>query len=99
MANYRIAVTEEAKSDLTHYAAFERKLVVSQIREQLTHEPSVETRNRKRLRDNPISTWELRIGKYRVFYEVDEAFQSIRIVSVGHKAHNVLFIRGMEVRI
>ncbi len=99
MANYRIDVTDEAKSDLTHYTAFERKLVVSQIREQLTHEPSVETRNRKSLRDNPISTWELRIGKYRVFYEVDEAPPSVRVVSVGHKEHNMLLIRGKEVRI
>jgi addiction module RelE/StbE family toxin len=99
MANYRIDVTDEAKSDLAYYTAFERKLVVSQIREQLAHEPSIETRNRKSLRDNPISTWELRIGKYRVFYEVDEAPQSVRVVSVGHKEHNTLFIRSREVRI
>lgn len=99
MANYRIEVSDEAKSDLAYYTAFERKLVVTQIREQLTYEPSIETRNRKSLRDNPISTWELRIGKYRVFYEIDEASQSVRVVSVGHKEHNMLFVRGKEVLI
>ena len=68
MATYRIEVTEEAKTDHSHYAAFERKLIVSGIREQLTDQPLIETKNRKLLRDNPIASWELRIGKYRVFY-------------------------------
>ena len=69
MATYRIEVTEEAKTDLSHYTAFERKLIVSGIREQLADQPLIETKNRKPLRDNPIASWELRIGKYRVFYE------------------------------
>ena len=96
MASYRIDVTEEAKIDLSHYTAFERKLVVSEIREQLTHEPLVETKNRKSLRDTPIASWELRIGKYRVFYEVNEPAQMVSIVSVGHKEHNILLIGGKE---
>ena len=99
MASYRIEVTEEAKEDLSYYTAFERKIIVSEIREQLTHQPQVETRNRKLLRDNPLASWELRIDKYRVFYEVDEERQVVSIVSVGHKEHNVLFIRGKEVQL
>jgi mRNA-degrading endonuclease RelE of RelBE toxin-antitoxin system len=99
MASYRIEVTEEAKIDLSHYTAFERKLIVSEIREQLTDQPLVETRNRKLLRDNPIAAWELRIGKYRVFYEVNNPAKMVGIVSVGHKEHNILFIRDKEVQI
>jgi mRNA-degrading endonuclease RelE of RelBE toxin-antitoxin system len=99
MASYGIDVTEEAKMDLSYYTAFERKLVVSGIREQLTHQPLLETKNRKSLRDNPIASWELRVGKYRIFYEVNEPAQSVSIVSVGHKEHNTLFIRGQEVQI
>jgi mRNA-degrading endonuclease RelE of RelBE toxin-antitoxin system len=59
----------------------------------------VETKNRKSLRDNPIAPWELRVGKYRVFYEVNEPRQMVSIVSVGHKEHNVLLIGGKEVQI
>ena len=99
MAAYRIEVTEEAKTDLSHYTAFERNLIVSQIREQLSEQPEVETKNRKQLRDNPIACWELRVGKFRVFYEVDEARKLVVIVSVGHKDHNVLVIRGNEVQL
>ena len=97
MAGYRIEVTEDAKIDLATYAAFERKIIVSGIREQLTEQPGLETKNRKVLRENPIATWELRVGKYRVFYEVNRAAQVVTIVSIGHKEHNVLFIRGTEV--
>ena len=99
MATYRIEVTEEAKTDLSRYTAFERKLIVSEIREQLTDQPLIETKNRKLLRDNPIASWELRIGKYRVFYQVNDPAQTVSIVSVGHKEHNILLIRGKEVQI
>jgi mRNA-degrading endonuclease RelE of RelBE toxin-antitoxin system len=99
MASYRIEVTEEAKDDLSYYTASERKLIVAEIRGQLTHQPHVETKNRKPLRDNPIAPWELRVGKYRVFYEVEETTSTVSVVSVGHKEHNVLLIRGKEVQL
>ena len=58
MPNYIIEVTEAAKTDLAHYTAFERKIMVSQIRHQLLQEPTVETKNRKQLRNNPIASWD-----------------------------------------
>ena len=66
------------------------------IKEQLSFEPGKETRNRKRLRENPIATWELRIGKFRVFYEIEEGSKAVCVVAVGWKEHNKLFIRGKE---
>lgn len=99
MAEYRIEVTEEAKSDLYYYTAFERKIVTNEIRVQLIQQPLIETKNKKKLRDNPIAPWELRSGKYRIFYEVDETSRKVAIVAVGHKEHNVLLIRGKEVKI
>ena len=97
MANYTIEVTEEGKADLSHYPAFERKIIASEARGQLSDQPLVETKNRKALRHNPIARWELRIGKFRIFYEVDETGRTVTIVAVGHKEHNALFIRGTEV--
>lgn len=99
MTSYHIEVTGEAKDDLSYYTAFECKVIVSAIREQLTHQPHVETKNRKPLRDNPTASWELRAGKYRVFYEVNDTACMVSIVSVGHKEHNILLIRGKEVQI
>jgi mRNA-degrading endonuclease RelE of RelBE toxin-antitoxin system len=99
MKSYTIEVTEDAQVDLSYYTTFERKTIVVDIRALLTHQPATETRNRKKLRDNPISTWELRIGRYRVFYEVDETNLTVTIVAVGHKIHNILFIKGKELKL
>lgn len=99
MAAFLIELTEEAKEDLLYFAASQRKALISEIRTQLSHQPLVATRNRKPLRLNPIAPWELRIGRYRVFYEVDESSRVVSVTAVGEKEHNQLFIRGNEVRL
>ena len=98
MANYQIELTEEAKEDLYYYNAFERKIIVTGIREQLSDEPDVETKNRKPLRESRLTPWEVRIGKYRVFYKLDETGRTVTVVSVGHKEHNIVLIPGNEVK-
>jgi mRNA-degrading endonuclease RelE of RelBE toxin-antitoxin system len=99
MAEYRIEVTENAKGDLSVYTAFERKTIIFAIRGQLAQQPSVETRKRKKLRDNPVASWELRAERYLIFYEVDEPDRKITIIAIGHKEHSILYIRGKEVRL
>jgi len=49
------------------------------------------------LQDNPVARWELRVGKYRVFYEVAAETSTVCVGAVGLKVHNVLYIRGEEV--
>lgn len=97
--NYRIEISEEAKKDLWFFKAYERKIILNSIKKQLSYEPLKETRNRKELRYNPISTWELRIGKYRIFYDVLNDIVTVIVVSIGMKEHNMLYIRGQEVKI
>jgi hypothetical protein len=69
--------------------------------EQLTHTPTMETRNRKPL-DQPApfgASWELRCGPdncFRVFYEVDAAAQEVRVLAIGVKERNRLLIGGEE---
>jgi mRNA-degrading endonuclease RelE of RelBE toxin-antitoxin system len=99
MAEFRIEINEEAKLDFFYYPASERKLIASELRLQLLHQPSSPTKNRKPLRDNPVASWELRIGRFRVFYEIDEGARTVMIVAVGHKEHNVLLVCGEEVRL
>jgi len=48
-------LTEEAKEDLYYYDAFEQKIIVSGIREQLSDQPDVETKNRRPMRDNKLA--------------------------------------------
>ena len=94
MPQYTLDMTEDANDDLSFYRAFERKIITDDIVDQLMYEPSHETKRRRVLRDNPIAQWELKIGKFRVFYEIDGDQLVVTIISIGHKEHNVLYIRG-----
>ena len=106
MPRFTIELTDDAERDLAFYRAAERKSILESIVTQLSFEPTTETANRKRLRDNPLATWEVRIGKYRVFYEVEfkpdldnDDTALVIIIAIGHKEHNVLSIRGKVVRL
>ena len=87
-----------ADEDLDRYNAREQKIILDAIGEFLETDADVETRRRKRLRPNPLAPWELRIGDYRVFYEI-RVQGLVRVLAVGHKVHNKLFIRGQGVEI
>ena len=47
---------------------------------------------------NPVSPWELRIDRFRVFYSIEEG-NEVKVIAVGHKEHNVLFIRGKKIEL
>lgn len=94
---YRIVFTPSADEDLEWFRKTEQRIIVEATIEQLAHEPMVMTKNRKPLRPNPIATWAIRIGDYRVFYDVDSAASLVTVRAVGYKDHNILLIRGEEV--
>lgn len=60
---YHIEYSPEAEDHLRGLTARQQKMILDAVDEQLTHEPTVETRNRKPMRPNPIAPWELRVGK------------------------------------
>ncbi len=66
------------------------------IYENLQYEPTVEARNRKRLRPNETTEWELRIGNFRVFYDVDHIVLIIAIEAIAEKKGDALFFQGEE---
>lgn len=67
MAKHQIDYSESALEDITFLKPYAQRLILDTVDQQLIYEPTVETRNRKHLDDNPLATWELRIGIYRVF--------------------------------
>ena len=88
-----------------HLAAIPAKfhsLIREKIEEQLLHEPLVETRNRKPLRQpaTPAAAWEIRFGannRFRVFYDVDAAGRTVQILAIGVKDRDRLFVAGEEI--
>src|SRR5207249_956551 len=57
-----------------------------------------ETRRKKQLRPNPVAPWELRLDRLRVFYSIEKGAK-LKVVAVGHKKHNHLFIQGKKVQL
>jgi len=95
---YDIEVGQSANNDIDYYDKFDQQIIVRAIIGYLQFDANIETRKRRQLRPNPIAPWELRIGRYRVFYEITER-QTVKVLAVGHKEHNELFIRGRKVEI
>lgn len=74
------------------------------IEEHLSHEPEVETKNRKPLlRPSVLAmAWELRFGpgnRFRVFYRLDPSTHAVHILAIGVKVGNRLFIGAKEFKL
>src|SRR5438309_283955 len=93
---FKLELSRNALEDLKSLRKSDRVLVLDSLEKSLAHEPTQEARQKKLLRPNPLSKWELKIDRFRVFYDVDLEPQVVLIKAVGWKDHNTLLIRGKE---
>ena len=88
---YRIEFSRSAAEDLSALRAYNQAAVAQGILEQLSHEPTVTTRNRKMLEGQEVPfeavppVWELRVGAYRVFCDVNEQEQVVYVRAIREK--------------
>ncbi len=94
---FRLEFTESAIDDLRSLEKSEQRYILEALKLQLAAEPQIQTRNRKPLRPNELATWELRVGAFRVFYDIEGGVVKVR--AVGWKEHNRLVIRGQEFKL
>lgn len=88
---YDIRYAEDVAHDLRRLGAAQRRQILDRIDTQLTSQPTELTRNRKILvglvppweHEEPV--WQLSIGQFRVFYDVDEAAAVVVIRAIRHK--------------
>lgn len=97
---YARGVTKHLKSIDAKYDS----LIRQNMEEQLQFEPSLETRNRKPLRQPApfAAQWEIRFGpdnRFRVLYDIDEENHAVQIVAVGEKEGNRPIVGGEEVEL
>ena len=93
---YSIEYSPEAEHHLRFLTARQQAAVLDTVDEQLTHQPTVETRNRKPMRPNPLAPWELRIGALRAYYDVEDILEAkVYIRAVGIKERNRIRIAGV----
>ncbi|MEX0611645.1 MAG: type II toxin-antitoxin system RelE/ParE family toxin [Pirellulales bacterium] len=89
--SYAIDIRDVAYDELQAIKPFYRRRIVDAIGEQLAHEPTVETKNRKILvgfhphfeHEDPV--WELRVGEYRVYYDVNETGKTVLVRAIRKK--------------
>jgi mRNA-degrading endonuclease RelE of RelBE toxin-antitoxin system len=98
---FGIAFTRTAAAHVRSYRKYEQRIIRDAIEEQLTDEPTKETRNRKRLAENELSDWELRVEDFRDFYDLlfEDEYGVVKVKAVGHKEHGVLRIGEKKVRL
>lgn len=90
---FDVEITDLALGHLKGIRRYERRRIVDTIYEQLEHQPLLATRNRKPLKgvvpdfEHVSPVWELRIGDYRVFYDVDETARITFVRAVLPKEH------------
>lgn len=99
---FRIDISRKALEHLSGLESRHQATILDAIEDELTHEPMVETRNRKPLRPNPLAAWELRIGDFRVYYDYDAVAQSdpvVWVLAIGIKRHSRITIGGVEVQL
>ena len=86
---YRIEYSPDAEDHLRVLTARQQVIVLDTVDKQLVYQPTIETRNRKPMRPNPVAPWELRIGNLRVYYDVEEEPEPVVYIrAVGVKERN-----------
>ena len=91
----------DASDELAAIPMYYRRQVVDAIRTRLMTEPARVSRNRKPLLNLAVpwlperTVWELRVGQYRVFYDVDDLDQvvyvrAIRLKASGRRTEDIL---------
>jgi mRNA-degrading endonuclease RelE of RelBE toxin-antitoxin system len=88
---FSIEIVPSAVAELQEIAVFWRRQLAQTIDQQLVSQPLVATRNRKLLGaprtsfDCEPPIWELRVGRYRIFYDVDEVARIVYVRAVRDK--------------
>ena len=101
---YTLVYPPAVKEQLGTIDAKYLRVIREQIEQQLLFEPTVETRNRKPLRQPAAfsARWEIRFGpdnRFRVFYEVDDTGRKVHILAIGEKERDRLRVAGEDVEI
>ena len=88
---YDIRFARGVEDDLYRTPIFYRNRILEGVESQLKNTPQIPTRNRKLLEnlippwDAVPPVWELRIGEYRVFYDVSEEDSVVYVRAIRRK--------------
>lgn len=82
MPGYNLLYARSVKKDLKNIDISHLKKIKKEI-EKLIDFPDV--KNIKKLTGHPVSDYRLRIGDFRVLFDVDHQNRAINILKIGHR--------------
>ena len=88
---YEIRFSQGALQDIKKLRAYDRKWILSEIEEKLSQQPMKLTRSQKPLKglvppfEAIVPSWGLRVGDYRVFYELDKDTKTVYVRAIRRK--------------
>jgi len=89
---FRIVLSPAAVESLDRLRAYDRTAVLSALEIHLTHEPQKESKSRiKRLRGLRKPQYRLRVGQWRVYYDVTE--DEVLVLDIVHKPATYQFLK------
>ena len=94
---WKVVLKESVIADLRWFGRRDGRLILKEADRLLRVDPTLETRNMRRLRANPVAQRELRVfGRYRVLFNIDEGEEGVTIVLVGEKRGSAPVVQGTE---
>jgi mRNA interferase RelE/StbE len=83
---FEVVLDQEASRELEEVPVFHRRAIVEIMEKILTRDPTTERRSRiKRLRRGFFPPYRLRVGEYRVYYDVDESKSRVNVLHIWKK--------------
>ena len=90
---YEIRYSNEAVEQLKELRAFDRAAIIEQIEQILSASPVGVSRSRiKRLREPAPTQYRLRVGEFRVFYDVQE--EIVLVIQILSKQDSQDYLGG-----
>ena len=91
---YEICYSNEAVEQLKKLRVFDRAAILDQIEQVLSVNPDVVSKSRiKRLREPAPTQYRLRVGEFRVFYDLEE--EAVLIIQVLSKQDSIDYLGGL----
>lgn len=91
---YEVRYSSEAVERLKKLRAFDQAAILDQIDQVLGVNPTLESKARiKRLREPAPTQYRLRVGDFRVFYDVDG--DVVLIIQILSKEDSIEFLGGL----
>jgi mRNA interferase RelE/StbE len=90
---YEIRYSDVALEQLRRLRAFDRAAILDQIEQVLAVNPALESKARvKKLRQPAPTQYRLRVGEFRVFYDIEG--EAVLIIQVLSKEEAIAYLEG-----